>query len=912
MVHLPDDAASGDAGSDDTASSHDRERALQEEIGRLRAQNEALERSVVALTAQLAGFTQHDSMSASAPPVIAQRAPTTAPPTVPPTVLPTVPPLSVPSRTASASAPVTTGDAERFIGRWIVPIVGALAVMGAVGFLVYYAIDVGLWGAMPPIVRFGVGLAIGVLFLALGEFLRRKAPGTSVGLDAAGIGAFLITIAIGVHALRLFDVEIGALLTGGAGLFGAAWSVRTRSATVGVCAFLGLFLAPFLYNIAQESPLLSGLLFTLSIAVGLVMHALADESSRARFEVLRFCALFAALVGGLVLIGRELFSRRANPTDATEVGFVLLWFGAFVGSTALHAVRGHGRVANLVIIAAASLGAFLVQLGTWGATATGDLRAWFPSLAGGILATTGFFLRSFITPSEHGFDAPTHGDQSPSRATVRDAHEGVDLTSEACSGLSNAAVALGLAMFFGGFVHFAPSGGQPLSIAAIAVGLTIAAHRTRALAFDALGVFVAFVAAIFAWFYALVNSFNATRVVWELPLGTEVTVRWSWSFIAVLVACIALFAQGTLRVRTATDVLRIGVACFAWMAPACTFVEGFPFAGALAIPAACLAFVSNARRAMIVGALGLLVFALVLWSTVLFGMFGNALGAWGQFEVSLYAWVLLTVALVGCGVHRALGGARALVAPSSILLSVFTLAALGVSAGELAGVAAVDLTLLFVLIVASIGALLMAVLPLLSERYASESLVAGAMAAVVALLVASIHGLGVLVESRTAQPPETLLAFLACAAVAAAASCMRWTHGRQPDFFKAAEGAVLGLFAAAAVPLGALLLASVFPEGIASGVGAVCVAAWVVSVGVGEIAIGFLRRIAALRWGGLVAFVFLVLRLFLVDLAGAPTLVRVALLFVTGLALVGVSVVYARFGRSNALGEGDDSGRIAP
>jgi hypothetical protein len=88
------------------------------------------------------------------------------------------------------------------------------------------------------------------------------------------------------------------------------------------------------------------------------------------------------------------------------------------------------------------------------------------------------------------------------------------------------------------------------------------------------------------------------------------------------------------------------------------------------------------------------------------------------------------------------------------------------------------------------------------------------------------------------------------------------------------------------------------PTGTGRGLGAFVLAVWVVAVGVAEIAIGFIRRVPALRWGGLLAFVFLVLRLFLVDLANAPTLVRVALLFVTGIALVGVGIVYARVGRT--------------
>ena len=50
----------------------------------------------------------------------------------------------------------------------------------------------------------------------------------------------------------------------------------------------------------------------------------------------------------------------------------------------------------------------------------------------------------------------------------------------------------------------------------------------------------------------------------------------------------------------------------------------------------------------------------------------------------------------------------------------------------------------------------------------------------------------------------------------------------------------------------------------------------------------------ALRWAGLWSFLVLVLRLFFVDLAETSALVRIALLFVSGMVLVGTGILYAR------------------
>jgi uncharacterized membrane protein len=71
-------------------------------------------------------------------------------------------------------------------------------------------------------------------------------------------------------------------------------------------------------------------------------------------------------------------------------------------------------------------------------------------------------------------------------------------------------------------------------------------------------------------------------------------------------------------------------------------------------------------------------------------------------------------------------------------------------------------------------------------------------------------------------------------------------------------------------------------------------AAWMVVAGVVELTIGFRAGIAALRWAGLASCLLLIARLYLVDLASTPIFVRVVLLFVTGLILVGVGIIYTR------------------
>jgi hypothetical protein len=73
-----------------------------------------------------------------------------------------------------------------------------------------------------------------------------------------------------------------------------------------------------------------------------------------------------------------------------------------------------------------------------------------------------------------------------------------------------------------------------------------------------------------------------------------------------------------------------------------------------------------------------------------------------------------------------------------------------------------------------------------------------------------------------------------------------------------------------------------------------------VLIGVGELLVGFRRDMPALRWAALACFGLLVLRLYAVDLADAPMLVRIGLLFVSGMVLVATGIAYARVSRTSA------------
>jgi len=108
--------------------------------------------------------------------------------------------------------------------------------------------------------------------------------------------------------------------------------------------------------------------------------------------------------------------------------------------------------------------------------------------------------------------------------------------------------------------------------------------------------------------------------------------------------------------------------------------------------------------------------------------------------------------------------------------------------------------------------------------------------------------------------------------------------------------ALAAAVAFAIAPFLVLLLSAIMGSPLAPAAAVGCL----VLVGVAELVLGFRWNLAALRWSGLACFGVLVLRLYAVDLADAPMLVRIGLLFVSGMVLVGTGIAYARITRTTA------------
>lgn len=85
------------------------------------------------------------------------------------------------------------------------------------------------------------------------------------------------------------------------------------------------------------------------------------------------------------------------------------------------------------------------------------------------------------------------------------------------------------------------------------------------------------------------------------------------------------------------------------------------------------------------------------------------------------------------------------------------------------------------------------------------------------------------------------------------------------------------------------------------------VSIWWGVVGVAAVAIGFVRRNPALRYAALALMALTAGKVLVIDMADAPAVARIASLVVTGLLMLGVSVIYAKVARTLGSSERADA-----
>ena len=855
--------------------------------------NDALRAQVADLLARIGELESRANavVAPSAPAIL----PRTSPPILPSTSLPISPPTSPPISAAHMIPRAETRlgvPLEEFIGRRVVPFVGAIAVLAAVGFLVNYAIEIGLIGKLPPLVRFIIGVVVGMGLLAAGEIVRRRgASGAAVGLDAAGVGAVMVSVALGVFSLQIFGPATGAIIAAAAGVLGAMWSVRSGSVTVGVTALLGFFWMLIAVDLAREQPRLAAMLVILALATGLATYLIGGP----RFVAVRRLAFVASIALGAVVLG-----ATANPVEA--FAFAIIWWGVIAAETTVAALRGMGAVTNLIMLAIASACIALVEVGNWSSSG-GSITAieLLPTATGALLFGQFLLLRGFVVKELED------GETSAVEAAME---EPTRAMSHACAILARGAAALALAMGVGGLafiVSDAAKGALVVATACVAVWID---RRMRGPAFSIIGVLLGWIGMVAA-FVQLALAGGAQQVAtFSMPFAGARSIELHWNTATMGVAiCAMLLIAAISMARLRATAITLSCACVVvWVVLSVAMIPD-PFACVmLALPAAVVGWVTRARLSLVLSALVLGGVSALFWlagsSRALSGSKMNdaAMQAWMLFPCAISAFLLAG--------HPALARARALLMTVVVCFVGIAVGVVGATASMESQGDALTATLVFVATLASAGGLAMIVGALAKQVRVIDG---GMLLSLCAVMLGSLVGLGHLFEVRIlgrvgtqvgaqvgtqvgaeGRSPVSIIAVLLTAVSATIA--LRIARGLGDEGRRRAQWCVaIATFSIA--PLGGLLLSGALDQPLSPALAV----GWVGMVAIVALAVGFRTDRAALRWAGLWSLLLLVARLFFIDLAGAPMLVRIGLLFVSGMVLVGTGIAYAGTSRRSVV-----------
>lgn len=218
---------------------------------------------------------------------------------------------------------VPGSDLEAWFGENGLLVVGVLALVAAVGFLMKHAFDQG-W--ISPAVRVFAGLVIGLGAAGYGERVQRgglRRFGAALVGAGAAIAYLAIWAAAGPYAFVSSGLGIVALAVVSGLVLTSAW--RSDEPYLGAVAATGAFLAPFILgDPAGSADLLLGYAGLVSVAVGLVA---AGRDWRLTFGI-----VLAGFIGtAAVVTGRA---------DTAWLGVCVAALGA--GAIALSRSRGWG------------------------------------------------------------------------------------------------------------------------------------------------------------------------------------------------------------------------------------------------------------------------------------------------------------------------------------------------------------------------------------------------------------------------------------------------------------------------------------------------------------------------------------------------------------------------------------------
>lgn len=147
--------------------------------------------------------------------------------------------------------PARAPKSEFKIGASFYSMIGGIAVLLGLGFLLRYAIENNL---ISEGFRILLGLVLGAIVIGLGEWLRPKMKGYASILSGTGLGAWYISLYAASQLYALVPLEIafiGMMVVTGLGIFLA---LRSNEQLLAAFAQIGGFLTPILLSSGENRP----------------------------------------------------------------------------------------------------------------------------------------------------------------------------------------------------------------------------------------------------------------------------------------------------------------------------------------------------------------------------------------------------------------------------------------------------------------------------------------------------------------------------------------------------------------------------------------------------------------------------------------------------------------------------------
>lgn len=143
------------------------------------------------------------------------------------------------------SIPRADSNVESYIGRWILGIVGIIAILFGVAFFLKYAFDNNFIG---PAGRVFLGIVGGTAFVLLGEYFRSRIAKYSYILSGGGLALFYLSIYSAFQYYHLINqtTAFGFMIM--VTLFGVALSIWADAMELAGLAVFGGFITPFLLS----------------------------------------------------------------------------------------------------------------------------------------------------------------------------------------------------------------------------------------------------------------------------------------------------------------------------------------------------------------------------------------------------------------------------------------------------------------------------------------------------------------------------------------------------------------------------------------------------------------------------------------------------------------------------------------